>query len=199
LTVVWSCINPLTAIWNGWQQDGDVSKAHAHIDDNVNELAVQLLNISSNALLRKGVAGADFLLPTCPPLESMPNFFYQASPAGNKAQLAQLAQFRARFEAGMKKSVAALRKQKSFAKSRVVTFDTVAWWKAVMKSPKSYGFVNVKDPCYNTTTGKVCAKPATYFYLCVASLRGQTPGLMLLSDTLHPTTAAFKRLAAAVS
>lgn len=47
------------------------------------------------------------------------------------------------------------------AKSRVLTYDVQKWWKGIMAKP---GSINVKEPCYNSSTGKVCSNPGAYFY-----------------------------------
>jgi hypothetical protein len=95
----------------------------------------QLQNISDSALTSAGgIAGFDFFLPTLPPLETIPAFIQQAKPAGQ--QLAQLKQFRLRFENGMAAALKGFQKRGTMSKSRVITFDTVSWWKGVMKSPK---------------------------------------------------------------
>lgn len=62
-------------------------------------------------------------------------------------------------------------------------YDLAALWRTfyTMAGAKTYGLTEkpITTPCYNSTTGGLCAKPATFLYF----------------DTLHPVTTIHKVIA----
>lgn len=71
-----------------------------------------------------------------PPLEKFLNLYYQASPAGNKDQLAFMNQLVARYNRSLKVGVAQL--QKEFGNgTKMKTFDVNKWFTTALNNPGS--------------------------------------------------------------
>ncbi|KAG0149096.1 hypothetical protein CROQUDRAFT_721365 [Cronartium quercuum f. sp. fusiforme G11] len=180
--------------------------ARDRIDLGVTILMKQVASIRDN--MRVNENPSDILILTLPPLETFPNLYYHSrelvvnhtSIHVDKESLAKtyqryIGELVARFNQGIINSSKPSRKNlykrgwKTFGPrsvqkpSFVKVFDTVGFWKYVHSNPSQFGFENVVDACWNSSTGGICSHPDRWEYW----------------DTLHATTTMYKHLAHAIT
>lgn len=206
LHCVWIGINDIIQIWtdvikNGTFQNGNVNghqTGFEHAVDRVKveakELIDQIQSLRSNPIVNQ--INSDFLLLFLPPLEIVPNLYYQSRDLASKNSTlatiyldyigkltglynSELGSGIENLQQGKRQSKSRTTPSDSFSTVNIKYFDIPKYWYFVRNNPDKYNFLNVIDACWNSTTGVNCKDPARWEYY----------------DTLHPTTKMHEYLA----
>jgi phospholipase/lecithinase/hemolysin len=124
----------------------------------------------ADAITSLALMGAqDFLVPNLPDIGLTP-----AAIAAGSAAVTAAHQLTLQFNAALAQDLAGL------GGVNVFSMDVYSELNGIIADPSQYGFTDVTDPCFNSTTGSVCSTPSSYLFW----------------DTVHPTTAGHALLAA---
>ncbi|PLW08277.1 hypothetical protein PCASD_01272 [Puccinia coronata f. sp. avenae] len=198
LHCVWIGINDVIQIWtdvikNGTFQNGNIhgpqtgfEYAAGRIHLEAKELLDQVHDIHANPAVN--TIRSDYLLMLLPPLEILPNLYYQSKTlAKNNASLTDLylsyvGNLTRLYNQELSDGIKALSKDSSSSQSsghNVAYFDIPQYWFYIRSHPETFNFINVMDACWNSTTGVDCKSPERWQYY----------------DTLHPSTKMHEYLA----
>ncbi|MBW0492085.1 hypothetical protein O181_031800 [Austropuccinia psidii MF-1] len=180
----WFGINDVTQIWTELVKQAS-NHSHATPEDfrlatrRVNEKVADMISkieaLQKNPDITK--PQSDFLLILLPPLEIVPNLYYQARDLAKRSTdltakyLEYIHILTNQFNKEVKRLVA--------THKSIKLFDAEAFWRTVRKAPRQFGLDNVTQACWNSTSGQTCSQPNRFQYW----------------DTLHPTTAMHELIA----
>ncbi|CAH7685564.1 hypothetical protein BY996DRAFT_6829641 [Phakopsora pachyrhizi] len=208
LHIFWIGINDVIKAWsdmvtspdfNSGQPkliDSDFGIAKSKVKQSVKKLIDEINQLVNNDEVNgsKDKGSADFLVMMIPPLEIVPNLRYQSlEKSSNDKNLAKIyldyiGRLTSEYNQNLKFETESLAK-KSPVKNQfkdgpiksgfLKIFDSVSLFRQVYQNPGKFGFSNITEPCWNSTTGGICKNPDQWGYW----------------DTLHPTT-SFQKLIA---
>lgn len=155
--------NDLFIVWAG---GNDVLGA---LQGGSTDMSAAAQNVA-NAITSLALLGAqDFLVPNLPNIGLTP-----AAIAGGSAAVTAATQLSQAFNAYLAQDLAGL--------SGVTVFqmDVYSELSAIVANPSGFGFTDVTDPCFDSSSGTVCSTPSSYLFW----------------DTVHPTASGHSLLAA---
>jgi len=154
--------NALYFVWGGANDLGSTSSSYTSAVNNL-KTAVESL----------AAAGAQHILvPNLPDLSLTPKL--QAT--GDAARIQEAHDLSVAFDSLLSTTLADLNGSLG---AQVVGFDTFSLFNQVLADPSTFGFTNVSTPCFDASSGAVCANADQYLFW----------------DDFHPTTAAHQILA----
>jgi len=201
LHCLWIGINDMIQIWNDVIKNGTFQNNNRNGPQSGFEYATHRVQLESRELLSQlklihdhpaiNKIYSDFLLMLLPPLEIVPNLYYQSKslakndPALTQTYLTYIGNITRLYNQELMDGVKALSQDANRADSKnhkgynLAYFDAPKYWYFVRQNPDVYNFTNVVDACWNSTTGVDCKSPAQWKYY----------------DTLHPSTKMHEYLA----
>ncbi|OAV90423.1 hypothetical protein PTTG_05116 [Puccinia triticina 1-1 BBBD Race 1] len=198
LHCVWIGINDIIQIWTDVIKNGTFQNGNIHGPQTGFEYATGRVHLEARELLdqvnlihahpRVNDIHSDFLLMLLPPLEILPNLYYQSKtlakndPALIDVYLSYIGNLTRLYNQELSDGIKALSQEANKASSsghNLAYFDAPKYWYFVRSHPQTFNFLNVADACWNSTSGAVCNPADRWEYF----------------DTLHPTTKMHEYIA----
>lgn len=201
LHCIWIGINDMIQIWSNVIKNGTFQNNNLNGPQSGFEYASNRVQLESRELLSQlklihdhpnvNKLNSDFLLMLLPPLEILPNLYYQSKslaknePALTNTYLTYIGNLTRLYNQELIDGIKALSQDAIRANDKnnkgynLAYFDAPKYWYFIRKNPDAFNFTNVVDACWNSTTGIDCKSPDQWQYY----------------DTLHPSTKMHQYLA----
>ncbi|EGF98415.1 uncharacterized protein MELLADRAFT_79698 [Melampsora larici-populina 98AG31] len=191
----WIGLNQITQIWTDAikadptaRQPDVVAKAHSQVQDNVAELKRQVVKVMQDPAVQR--APCDFFIVPIPNMAEVLTFQFQAVDLSkNVTQLAKtyvdfIGDLSYAYNQGIARFVSEMQTTYGSPTTHgwVRTMDFESFWKSAIDDPRKYQLEVSDKACLQSVNGTqvVCANPEKYVFW----------------DSLHPTTAMHKLIAA---
>ncbi|KAI7955012.1 hypothetical protein MJO28_005412 [Puccinia striiformis f. sp. tritici] len=201
LHCVWIGINDIIQIWNDVIKNGTFQNGNIHSKQTGFEYATGRVHLEAQELLDQvkmlhshpaiNAIHSDFLLMLIPPLEILPNLYYQSKTLAKDnsslidTYLKYVGNLTRLYNQELSDGIKALSQsgygdaKSGSSTGNLAYFDVPKYWYFIRSHPETYDFINVMDACWNSTTGVDCKAPERWQYY----------------DTLHPTTKMHEYIA----